>query len=288
MAIYKLFLGTVQFGLDYGINNALGKPKEAEVFDILNHSFSSNIKTLDTADAYGNASNLIGKFISESKKVFDVNTKFSNNNSMSIASQLQNSLLALKCENIDVYFYHKFSNFIDFPNSKYELLELKETKRINKIGISIYTNQEFETAINTDFIDVIQIPFNVLDNQNLRGELIDYAKQNNKTIQVRSVFLQGLFFKPINLLSEYFAPLKKYILQLQHIAKENNIATEALALSYVLSNNKIDKVLIGVDSLQHLKTNLLHAQTKISPQIIAEINAIKVVENELLNPQNWK
>jgi len=34
----KLILGTVQFGLNYGINNSVGKPSKIEVFNILDEA----------------------------------------------------------------------------------------------------------------------------------------------------------------------------------------------------------------------------------------------------------
>ena len=58
----KLILGTVQFGLKYGINNTIGKPKKNEVLNLLKFAYNSGIRVLDTAEAYGNAHQLIGNY----------------------------------------------------------------------------------------------------------------------------------------------------------------------------------------------------------------------------------
>ena len=57
----KLVLGTVQFGLDYGINNAMGQVPIDEVKDILNFAKKSGITSLDTASGYGNSEQILGK-----------------------------------------------------------------------------------------------------------------------------------------------------------------------------------------------------------------------------------
>ena len=56
----KLTLGTVQFGLDYGVSNDTGKVSDKEVHAILTTAISHGITTLDCAAAYGNSEQLIG------------------------------------------------------------------------------------------------------------------------------------------------------------------------------------------------------------------------------------
>ena len=52
MSIHKLILGTAQFGLNYGINNVIGKPTLDKANQILELAFEKGIRTLDTAGAY--------------------------------------------------------------------------------------------------------------------------------------------------------------------------------------------------------------------------------------------
>ena len=58
----KLILGTVQFGLNYGINNTIGMMSEDKVFELLENAYDLGITTLDTAEAYGNAHSVISNF----------------------------------------------------------------------------------------------------------------------------------------------------------------------------------------------------------------------------------
>jgi len=284
----KFILGTAQFGNHYGINNSKGKPTDNEVFEILNYAAGKKINTLDTADVYGNASKLIGLFHQQSKYRFNINTKFKWNKDLSISEQLQRSLDELKTESIETYFYHSFEDFLNYPASINELTLLKSKNLVKKIGLSIYGNDQFKIAIEQESIDVIQLPFNLLDNISQRGELIKLAAQKGKELQVRSIFLQGLFFKDVETLPQHLYPLKKYLIQLNALRLKTKLTIEQLALLYVLLQKEVKTILIGVDNKQHLHRNLEYVNTELLLQIKDEIDRIHVKEVELLYPNNWK
>ena len=72
----KIILGTVQFGLNYGINNTRGKVPVQEVHRILDYAYSKGIMTLDTAAGYGDSEEIIGDYlVSNSDKKFEIITK---------------------------------------------------------------------------------------------------------------------------------------------------------------------------------------------------------------------
>ena len=112
------------------------------------------------------------------------------------------------------------------------------------------------------------------------------AKSKGKEIHVRSTFLQGLFFKNIDTIEGKILPLKPYLEDLVQIKNKYKVSTETLALQYVLQKNYIDRVLIGVDSLEQLKKNIYicSERTNIPTEVIDNIN---IKEGALLNPINW-
>ena len=59
-------MGTVQLGLDYGINKKK-KPSKEESIKILECAYNNGIKIFDTAQAYGTAEEIIGEFIEKNK-----------------------------------------------------------------------------------------------------------------------------------------------------------------------------------------------------------------------------
>ena len=285
MTSKKLILGTVQFGLNYGINNAFGKPDENTVFEILDYAAGENITILDTADAYGNSQELIGDYHKKNTHQFSINTKFSIDRNKSISNQLHDSLQKLHVQFIDTYFYHQFEDTLKHLEFKNELNDLKKNGLIKKIGASIYTNEQFYSAIENEEIDVIQIPFNLLDNFKKRGNLLKGAKKKNKEIHARSIFLQGLFFKETSTYSDSMQPLIPYINQIKNIVNEE---IESIALRYAVFQEEIDYVVIGVDNKSQLKRNISFTESPLSETMINEINQIDVKETELLYPYNWK
>ena len=144
-----------------------------------------------------------------------------------------------------------------------------------------------ERVIDDSFIDVIQLPYNILDNDNIRGQLISMAKRNGKDVHVRSVFLQGLFFMDFDRFPVKLNPLIRHIRKISDYCRNEYITLESLALSYVLFNKSIDCVLIGIDNKIQLEQNL---KSIINNSAAFDFinDTILVKETELLNPVNWK
>jgi uncharacterized protein len=289
MQLNKIILGTVQLGLKYGINNTYDKPSLNESFAILEAAYKNGITCLDTSVAYGSSIEAIANFHSKSNKRFEVISKFFLDE-FNLEEKVETELKQLQLSNFNTYHFHKYNDFetIDSSN-KALLLKLKQEGCIQKIGVSVYDNTQFLNAVHSSLIDVIQFPFNVLDNENQRGQLMDLAKKTGKELHIRSVFLQGLFFKNENDFSTILKPLVNDIQTLKLIAKKNKMSLEYIALYYALQNKNIDKVLIGVDTIEQLESNcnLIISIQENHPQIVEAINNITIKEIKLLNPQNW-
>ena len=193
----KLILGTVQMGLDYGINNKLGKISLEESHQILLRAHVSGIKTLDTAEAYGNAHKVIGEFHkSYPNQRFNIVTKVPHNiEKNSIEIKIKEYLEDLEVNCLEILMFHSFDSFISNQGECVKLLELKHKGLIKHIGVSVYTNDQIEYLLDKDYITVVQLPFNLLDNYSVRGDLLEELKLKGKIIHTRSAFLQGLFFK---------------------------------------------------------------------------------------------
>jgi aryl-alcohol dehydrogenase-like predicted oxidoreductase len=286
----KLILGTVQFGLDYGINNTIGKPSKENIKSILDSAYNSGIQLLDTAEAYGDSQNKIGEYHSNSTNKFNVITKFSSNAgefSLNIIERVYNNLKILDVDKLYCYMFHSFDDFNKyFKKYRKDLLILKRDEIINNIGVSLYSNDELERVLKFDEITLIQLPFNLLDNNNKRGNILKKAKAKGIEIHTRSAFLQGLFFKNTNEFSVKIKPLEPYLNLLNDLCDEDYKMND-LALNYVCNQKNIDKVLIGVDNVHQLESNILSEKKYIQEELTKKIEAIDVKETELLNPSNW-
>ena len=284
----KIILGTVQFGLNYGINNSTGKPKKESVFDILLYAYNNGIKYLDTAELYGNAHDLIGEFhkLNPDKK-FNIITKFPHEFEDILDNKINSYLNQLNTNQLDAILFHSFDSYINHKDQLNSIVELKK-KSVKNIGVSVYTNEQMNEVIDDINIDIIQIPFNLFDNLNQRGELLIKAKSKNKIIHTRSSFLQGLFFMKKDNPNSIRNNLVNELNIVENISLKSSIPIGSIALNYCLMQANIDGVLIGVDSLQQLKENIAFAENKVPNQYLDEINNIRINNVELLNPSMWK
>jgi len=290
--ISKLILGTVQFGLNYGINNTIGKLTEDQVFELLETAYELGVRTLDTAEAYGNAHSIISNFHKQSKKRFNIISKYSSSNFDYPIDFVER--IKVHCSNFNVnylegYMFHSYNDFkMNINNDPNVLDNIKNSGLVKKIGVSVHSNDEIEDLLNFKNIDLIQLSFNLFDNEYQRKEILEKAKKRNIEIHTRSVFLQGLFFKDINMLTNCLLPLKNNLSELSLISKNNNLSIESLALNYPLNKTYIDKVLIGVDSLEQLKKNIKATENNFDKSIYEKIDCIQIKNTKLLNPSNWK
>tara|TARA_B110000858_G_scaffold193941_1_gene247438 strand:+ start:77 stop:946 length:870 start_codon:yes stop_codon:yes gene_type:complete len=285
----KLILGTVQFGLKYGINNTIGKLKKDEVLSLLKVAYSSGIRILDTAEAYGNAHQLIGNYHKKQDNFkFKIITKFPHEVKHNlIKSKVIEYLDIMYVKTLDAIMFHSFDSFKSNYNALKTLNELKSDGLINNIGVSVYTNTQLESLLNEDLITVVQLPFNLLDNFSVRGDLINKLKEKGKIIHTRSAFLQGLFFKQANDNNIIVRKLNNELILLHNIKSKLNCSMEELALSYCINQELVDNVIIGVDSMDQLNSNLKAITYKLPLEDQTDIDRINVKNLELLNPSLW-
>ncbi len=281
----KITLGTVQFGVQYGISNTHGVPSDIELESIFSVARELGIEQLDTAKAYGNAEERIGK-LSNSK--FDIITKFPTvDTEKDLEIALSESLQNLSVNSIYGYLAHNADVLIQNPSLWKNLLEAKQEGKIKKIGYSLYTPKQLERLLDLNCIpDLVQLPYSILDRK-FENQL-SILKQLGTEVHVRSVFLQGLYFMNPNNLPEKLQPLQDSLLELNNLSNENNVSVGEVALNYVISNPNIDKLVIGIETAEQLRENInLVTNWKPNNVLFSKIESIEIKDKSLLNPVNW-
>ncbi len=279
----RMGLGTVQFGLGYGINNKFGRVKENEVQKILNYALSKGIDLVDTAYSYGKSEAVLGRFSGLGQ--FKVVSKFPKDLDPEIAIDI--SLKRLKIEHFYGYLCHHFESLKNNLAVWEKVLELKDKGLTEKVGFSLYFLDELDFLLEKSIeFDLIQVPYNIFDRR--FEEYFCALKDRGIEILVRSVFLQGLFFVEIDRLPEFFYPVREKIKEVQQISRDLGISLERLLLSWALSNECIDRVIVGVDSFDQFKKN-----TNLDDSIVEKVKAIdwdyfKEDNEKIILPVNWR
>lgn len=278
----KLALGTVQFGLDYGVSNQDGQVSIAEVKSILQTAKDNNINTLDTASSYGNSEQVLGKVGIDNYQVITKTISLKNGVN-GVIDGFHRSLINLNQQKVDGLLIHNIDEVKDkqFDALFKELQALKQQGLINKIGFSTYTPKQVGFLLENFEFDLIQVPFNVFDARLIKGVQLKALKNKGIEIHARSIFLQGLLLD-FNILPEYFLTWKKEFINYQIMVKESGLSLLEYALNFALSIQEIDKVLVGVNSSEQL------AEIIRASALSVDLKAHNIDDINLLNPSLWK
>lgn len=270
----KIALGTVQFGLDYGISNKEGKPNQKSVQEIITFAKNSCIELIDTASAYGNAEAVLGK---EDLSSFKIVSKFLPTNTLNnIHRSLKDSLDKLKVDRLYGYLAHR-ANSVTVKDWGI-LKSYKREGMIEKIGFSYQSVDEVERTLKLGFIpDLVQIPFNYFDDR-FEGVCLK-LKEYNVEIHSRSTFLQGLFFMNNTELSNSFREVQDVITELQKRFKDQ---LSGHLLNYVVNQKFIDYVVIGVQNKSQLEINLQSLNQSLT---LSKLD--RNIPDNILNPALW-
>ncbi len=284
----RISLGTVQFGLDYGVANKNGKISREKVFEILKCAHACGIDCLDTAYDYGDSETIIGDYLQQHPDQFQVVSKLPALNEYSQGKAeafLGLTLCRIGIRKLYGYLIHKFENFLTCEGLWKEFMGLKKRNLADRIGFSLYAPGELEILLeqNIEF-DLIQIPCSVFDRR--FEKYFGTLKKRGIEIHVRSIFLQGLAFLDPDNLPRNLIGARKNIQNLRNLARDNNVSINVICLNYVRQNLLIDKIVIGVDSPDHLKKN---AQIiDISNYFDDVLTNLAINDDDILMPYRWQ
>ena len=285
----KLALGTVQFGMDYGINSGI-KVEQNEVLKIVNLARKSGIKLIDTAQLYGTSEKVLGNVNTVD---FDIVTKsrafeqdiINENEANLVINDLDHSLKLLKQKSLYAFLVHHGEDLLK-PGGEMifnKLQILKEQGLVKKIGFSAYIDNQLIKIIERFDIDIIQLPMNILDNRLINNGLLNKLYSRGIEIHTRSVFLQGLLLMDMDKRPKYFDRWSNLWKFWYEWLTDNKLSPLEASIRYMISKPEISRVLVGVDNKEQLK-NIVNASDGNVPTIPEEL---KTDDPDLLNPGNW-
>jgi len=268
----KLGIGTVQFGIDYGVSNNEGQTSFEEVVKILEIARINGIDTLDTAQVYGNSEKVLGKLVTNDFKIL---TK------VQTPIDFVKSLRNLNCKNIYGLMFHNAENLINNPEF-WRVFELyKKENKVKKIGVSVYNLEQLYKIIEKHQIDIVQLPINLLD-QRFKDCLKD-LKSRQIEIHARSIFLQGLLLMNIDNINPYFTPINPVLKQYFKELENKNLSKLEGAFGFIKSIKNIDCIIIGVNNHEQLINNIKAFNKKFDFNYLN----YRIDDEKFINPSKW-
>jgi aryl-alcohol dehydrogenase-like predicted oxidoreductase len=284
----RIALGTVQFGLNYGVANQGGQIKSDEARAIVTFARSHGVCALDTAIAYGDSEQVLGRIGVGNFEVISKLAAVPENCSDVrdwVLKQVQESLHRLRVPQLYGLLLHHPEQLLSGRGPElYEALQiLKNQGLVAKTGISIYRPEELQALFKIMKFDLVQAPFNLLDRRLITTGWLDRLHMMGVELHVRSVFLQGLLLMPLGQRPSYFDRWSKLWHRYDEWLKQHNITPVQACLRHALSVTAINKLVVGVDSCTQLLEILAATQGELPP-IPEYLNCDDV---DLLNPASW-
>ncbi|CDB90426.1 oxidoreductase [Clostridium sp. CAG:253] len=296
----KLCLGTVQFGMKYGINNQIYRqPTKEEVYDMLDYAIENGINVIDTARAYGNAEEILGQYFERRKGVSEKVNVISKMppNSLDINENVEEKIVNECKESLHRMHLNKLKGYLlHTPQYIYNkqvlsgLQKLKEKQLVENIGVSIYDLKEGIAAIETGIIDYIQLPYSILDQRGSKSGFFEKAKNADINIFVRSVFLQGLFMMDEKNIPEHLKDVIPYIRIFEDTRKKYALSKVEAIISFIKEEKEIDYLVFGVEKKGQLVEDIrvFERSYNNTEDFVKEIKEkIDDVDKSIIFPSLW-
>lgn len=284
----QIGLGTVQFGLDYGVSNTAGNVPLEQVKQILEFCYKNQIQLLDTASIYGNSEQVLGRTVDHQQ--VNIVSKIYPNLDYSkglYKTEVNNSLQRLNGQCLYGLLLHN-GNELLMPDGEQKFAELQHLKSeglTNKVGVSVYDPGTLFQIIEQYDIDLVQIPLNLFDQRFVTSGLLAKLKQKNIEVHSRSTFLQGLLLMQENDLPEYFQPYQQHILNYFAQRGENKLVAP---IQFIKQLELVDVMVVGCTNVNELAQILDAFSQQSSHQTHLNFEQFQSDEPNLILPTHWK
>ena len=284
----RLALGTVQFGLTYGIANQTGQISRHEAKAMLTLALAHNVDTIDTAIAYGDSEARLGeagmqgfKVVSKLPPVPDDCIQIN----AWVLQQVNASITRLGVPALYGLLLHRSEQLLGSQGAElYQSLHrLKDSGCVQKIGISIYSPSDLAALSSRYRFDLVQAPFNVLDRRLHSSDWLYRLKDDEVEIHTRSVFLQGLLLIAQAKISDKFSAWHGLWQEWHRWLAEHEVSALHACLAFPLSFPEIDRVVVGADSESQLAQILSIANTQLN----VDLPQLQCDDEALINPAYW-
>lgn len=268
---------------------------ENNIKELIYTAFDNGITHFDLANNYGPipgaAEENFGKLISTSLKPYRdeliISTKagyemypgpYGDGGSRKyLFASLDQSLKRLKLDYVDIFYHHRMDKETPLEETMVALCDIVRSGRALYVGLSNYDGPTLEKAaklldsLNTPFI-INQNCYNIFNRTIERNGLKDTSYKLRKGIIAFSPLAQGLlsdryisgipedsrvasqsiFLKKSDLTDEKL----QAVIKLDEIAKERGETLSEMALKWVLKDDKVTSVLIGVSKKSQILKNI--------------------------------
>ena len=264
--VSEVAFGGVEIGMPYGIGveSAADMLPEAEAINLLRTALDAGINFFDTARMYGLSEERMGNAFQGRRSEVVLCTKCGHIRDSSgqlpaevqlrdrIGTSLRESMAALQTDYVDVFMLHQTDPELVANETVARIFsDLKRAGTIRATGVSTYSVADSQTAIESGTWDVVQLPFNLMDQR--QAVLFERAQARGVGIVVRSVLMKGL----LSGRGENLHPALRDVEAHLATSYRDLFTTDCpdlatFATKFALSYPQVASVLVGMDKLTYL------------------------------------
>ena len=289
----RLVIGTVQFGLDYGITNRGGKVAPETAAAILDRARAHGIDMLDTAPDYGDSEAVIrrldphGDFRVVTKLPPVGSKRIEQKDADGLERRFEQSLSDLGRNTVDgLLVHHGRQVAMEGGETLVALLErLRADGRTARVGVSVYGAAEIDAILRRFTPDIIQLPINIADQRLVVSGHLARLDAAGVEIHARSLFLQGALLKPPQELPAFLGGEAGPLARIHARARDNGLAATELCLGFARTQPALGRFVVGVTSPGELD-EIAAAETS-SASTGVRTDDLSVTDPAIVDPSTW-
>ncbi|MBY8965032.1 aldo/keto reductase [Algiphilus sp. NNCM1] len=274
-------------GSTYGVANRTGRPDIGEVEAILAMASDAGLKMLDTAAAYGQSEEVLGRagvsrwqIVTKVPPLVDVPRA---RVGVVIRESVVRSLDRLRCEKLYGVMVHAAG---DLTGTNAEcvadaLSALRADGLCEKAGLSIYRPQDLVDPPSSFFPGIVQAPLNPLDQRIVTTGTAQRLTENGCEVHARSLFLQGILLMPPASRPARFARWAAALSACDAALGDDPLAS---CLGFAAAQPGIARLVVGVENETQLSEILVAASQAREPHGTA---ALANNDPNLIEPPLW-
>jgi len=275
-------------------------PSEEDATRLLNHALDIGVTHLDTAALYGGGGNekLIAKAVGHRRKAFFLSSKcvldlidgqrVLDGRPETIAGSLDRSLQRLNTDHIDLYYMHRLDRNVPVEESMGALVRAKEAGKIGAIGLSEMSAATVRRAHAVHPIAAVQSEYSPWA-RNPDVAVLDACRELGIAFVAFSPLARGFLTGTIRT-NDFAAgdiriPMPRFkepnfahnlalAARFEAVAADAGITPGQLSIAWVLARAPHIIAIPGTRSIAHLEENVGAAGVTLSPEIIAQVDAI--------------
>ncbi|MEC5388124.1 aldo/keto reductase [Uliginosibacterium sp. H3] len=281
-------LGTVQFGLDYGLTNSSGQLSDREAQRILQVAQEAGIVWLDTAAAYGNAEERLGQLLGGDKHFSLCSKTLPTPQGQSVLASAQRSLdlslTRLRRDHVDALLIHAVGDLLGAEGDRLWqwMASARQQGMAHSIGVSVYDEAEIDAVLERASPDWIQLPCSVLDQRLVTTGVLERLAVRGIRLQARSLLLQGVVNVAPDKLPQPLMALHEPLSKLRRAADQHGVSAIDMALAWAAAQ-PIELAVLGVTTADEL----LQCVEAFQRRVELDWSAFACDDPAALDPRKW-